>query len=186
MRFRPREYIHTAIYSVLIVLGLGLTHELLHVLFNVIVTGRIADCSTWPLSGIDWTGITTTVTACTSGGLPGWNALFATQVSSLIGLGIALYARQVDNGPVRWSLKLVGIVEWIRYAAYGTGILVMPYMEDGQVVKDMGDGYTIVNSFGQLGMIPGLLIIAIGGVVVWKFLVRDTRDTCSCQVWELP
>lgn len=184
MDIQPRELVLTAFYSVVVVLGITVFHELLHVVANVVATGKFGSCQFWPIGDIEWKGLSTTVGACVvDGGAPGWNALVSTQLAAVVGLFLAIRAVGIENRPLRWALKLAGVWEWLHYSLYGMGIFGMPYIaESGDVMSGMADGYEVLAAFGQLGMIPGLIILVGGGVLVWERLLVNTRDTCPGKV----
>jgi hypothetical protein len=166
-------------------LGFLLYHEFLHVLINFIETGTLASCQFWPISEVEYRFLSTQTHACVDQS-SGLNALLTTTITSVTGIAVLIYSRDIMNSSVRWGIQLAAGWNWIHQAFYSMGVLRAPYVQDGQVMSGTGDGYLVIQEFGQLGMIPGAVLLAVGAVIVWETVIKDSPEACSCQTIELP
>lgn len=180
------SFVLMGVVAVALNLTATLFHEMVHVFWAYLETGTVL----WNCGDIGPVGVWTDMSviprfyACVPGsGAEGVNELVATMLTAAVGVGLILRSSSVSRPGVRRGMLLSGSLLWFQYSLYGAGLWYIPTLsEAGDVVMTGGhDGFDILAAFGYPGMIPGVMMLSIGGVILWERL-RDSKDACACAL----
>lgn len=179
--YRWREIAYIVGFSLLLTYLGAFIHEALHVIVNWAATGEIRPL---PIHAV-WSdyGIPRMFMIGYHSG-SGWgviNRLVATLGTSLLGLALIVASSHFPKRTNRMVGLIAGTYLWLRFAMYGGGFFYGPsFNSNGQLVF-RGDGWSVLNNIGPVGMIPALVVIFAGAVVLWR-RVRNSADACGCSV----
>lgn len=162
---------------------MSFVHEGLHVLWAILNGSALGDCGVFGIGmRMKWHGIPQFYVCVEEAGrLPYYfNPLFATVGSVIVAILILSQTDRIKTRYTRWILTAGATYSAYRYSLYSAGLINHPKLVNGELTAWTGDGGTVLEGFGQLGIIPGIIGVIAVTVVVWERL-RNSPDACACR-----
>lgn len=169
---------------------MSLVHEVLHVSWAIVNRSEFRDSDiyflggtqNWPIGARDmWHPIPQFYASVDQGTgiLPyQYNPLFATIGMVVISILVLWWSDRIETRAIRWIVTVGAIYTGFRFALYSSGLVNHPRFEDGTVVAGLQDGRAILEGFGPIGMIPGIVAVGAFSVVVYHRF-ENSRDACQ-------
>lgn len=150
-------------------------HEIWHAIIYVIEGSGWGSCGI--LGGpvaVELSQYGPTWYACSSGesvfGTRAINYLFTDLMTIIAAILLIDYSKWIWNKTLRLGVLVGATWVWLWSSFYMSGLFNRPTIVDGRVIPDLGHGELVLEHFGIVGMFPGLLALAVGGVVLWDRL----------------
>lgn len=162
----------TILFGIVLLFG-SVVHELIHLLINYAQTGVIQSCQFGPFK-LYQNGRPAVCLA--SGGSIDVNALVTPLLTSIIGLVLMYWSDGFSRPWLRWGVFSSGTYIWLSQALYSMGYFTPPMFREGDV-EYVGDGVQALEAFGQVAVIPGILLIGVGVFILLMRVQYERGNT---------